>query len=77
MKVGTRVEVRSQFDRSWANGFEIAEIVRDGTEGESGEDGPGARYKIRRLSDGMVLPRDFDWEDVRRERKGGMWWYRG
>lgn len=72
MKVGTRVEVRSQFDRSWASGFEISEIVGD----LDGADGPGARYKVRRESDGMVLPRIFDWEEVRRERKGGMWWYR-
>ncbi|MFN8104649.1 MAG: hypothetical protein U0U69_09325 [Acidimicrobiia bacterium] len=73
MKVGTKVEVRSQFDRSWASGFEISEIIGGGTDGE---DGPGARYKVRRESDGMVLPREFDWEEIRRERKGGMWWYR-
>lgn len=72
MKVGTRVEVRSQFDRSWASGFEISEIVGS----PEGADGPGARYKVRRESDGMVLPREFEWEEVRRERKGGHWWYR-
>ena len=70
MKIGTRVEVRSQFDRAWASGFEVAEVVS-----ADGRDGPGASYRVRRLSDGMVLPRDFAWEDLRRERKGGMWWY--
>lgn len=75
MKVGTKVEVRSQFDRSWAGGFEIAEIM--GGDGAETGDGPDASYKVRRLSDGMVLPRVFAWEDLRRERKGGMWWYRG
>ena len=66
MDIGQRVEVRSQFDRSWSNGFEIEEVL-DSDDGRS--------FRVRRLSDNMVLPRDFDEDDVRRERRGGMWWY--
>jgi len=60
---GTRVEVRSRFDQSWARGFEVAERTDRG-------------YKIKRLSDGMVLPTEFSDDDVRQEkRRQGMWWY--
>ena len=59
---GTRVEVRSRFDRSWARGF----IVEAATE---------AGYRLRRRSDGTVLPALFDLDDVRPERKRqGLWW---
>ena len=60
---GTKVEVRSRFDRSWARGFEIAEVVDAG-------------YRIRRLSDGSILPLDFSADDVRAEKKkSDFWWY--
>jgi len=63
MKPGTRVEVRSRFDQRWGRGFEIAEVEGEG-------------YRIRRLSDGEVLPVLFTDEDVRKERKKqGLWWY--
>jgi hypothetical protein len=58
---GTRVEVRRRFDQGWAQGFEVA----------AREDGG---YLVRRLSDGEVLPLRFDTDDIRRERKRGMWW---
>jgi hypothetical protein len=62
---GTRVEVRSRFDRAWARGFEVAEAV-------IGSD-PG--YRIRRRSDGSVLPVVFSCDDVREERRrNDMWW---
>ncbi len=67
--MGTRVEVRSEFDNTWADGFEIAQVVAP-------PDDEKPRYKIRRLSDGMILPRDFGSTAVRKERKGGLWWYR-
>lgn len=67
MEEGTKVEVRSQFDQAWSAGFEVAAC-------EDGDD--EARYRVRRLSDGMILPRTFDEAEVRRERKRGMWWYR-
>ena len=63
MGPGTRVEVRSRFDDSWVRGFEIAEVV----------DGP--HFRLRRLSDGAVLPTDFREDDVRPEKRHGMWWY--
>ncbi|MCC7077845.1 MAG: hypothetical protein IT198_12025 [Acidimicrobiia bacterium] len=66
MKAGTKVEVRSQFDHAWASGFVVEETI--------GEGEAVVAYRVRRLSDGMVLPREFPREEVRRERKGGMWW---
>lgn len=63
LKPGTRVEVRRRFDGGWARGFEVAEVGADG-------------YRIRRLSDGELLPVVFDAASVRRERRrGGLWWY--
>lgn len=59
---GTKVDVRTGFDRSWAAGFAVEE-VRD------------AGYVVRRRSDGEVLPVTFAIDDVRRERKNSMWWY--
>jgi hypothetical protein len=66
MDSGTRVEVRSKFDRAWARGFEVVEAV-PGTV-------PG--YLIRRRSDGSILPVVFSSEDVREERRrtNDMWW---
>lgn len=63
---GTRVEVRSRFDRSWARGFEIAEALE------------GA-YRVRRVSDGSILPAEFHDHEVRveagRPRRRSNWWY--
>jgi hypothetical protein len=64
LEPGTRIEVRSRFDESWATGFEIAEAHSEG-------------YRVKRLSDGATLPVEFGEEDVRpeRHRKQGLWWY--
>jgi hypothetical protein len=63
---GTRVEVRTRFDDSWGRGFEIAEVVQD----------VAPKYRVRRRSDGSVLPALFSNEDVREEkRRSSMWWY--
>ena len=43
MQVGDRVEVHTRFDGSWCGGFEIADLARDG-------------YRVRRISDGALLP---------------------
>jgi hypothetical protein len=44
-------------------GFEVAEVVDDG-------------YRLKRLSDGTVLPADFTVDEVRRTKKRqGLWWY--
>jgi len=53
LDVGTRVAVRNRYQGWWGNGFEIAERTDDG-------------YRVRRESDGYVLPGDFSAHDVRR-----------
>ena len=63
MDPGTKVEVRSRFDQSWSRGFEVAEHTEHG-------------YRIKRLSDGMVLPIEFSDDDVRQEKhRQSLWWY--
>ncbi len=62
LEPGTKVDVRTGFDRSWANGFVVVEVAADG-------------YRVRRQSDGEVLPAVFPRAEVRRERKSSMWWY--
>ncbi len=62
---GTRVEVRTRFDDSWGRGFEIVDVVGDGA----------PKYRVRRRSDGSVLPALFSDEDLREERRRSMWWY--
>jgi hypothetical protein len=57
---GTKVEVRQRFDGRFAKGFEVAELAGDD-------------YRIRRLSDGSVLPVAFHRADIRRERHS-TWW---
>ena len=59
---GTKVEVRSALDGSWADGFVVAQRTDDG-------------YRLQRRSDGHLLPALFPFDDVRRERKTKMWWY--
>ena len=66
MQPGTRIEVRSRFDRRWSRGFEVAEEL-------GGH--PDPRYRVRRRSDGAVLPAEFDAEEVRTEKRGrSLWW---
>ncbi|MHB8328051.1 MAG: hypothetical protein ACYDD6_00230 [Acidimicrobiales bacterium] len=61
---GTRVDVRSRFVGAWSRGFEVVERV----------DATG--YRVRRLSDGSVLPDVFEDADIRPERrKQALWWY--
>jgi hypothetical protein len=62
LEPGTKVEVRTAFDRSWARGFEVVESL----------DGTG--YRVRRLSDDVVLPVVVQADDVRRERSRSYWW---
>ena len=49
---GTRVEVRRRFDNAWAKGFEVHATSIHG-------------YRLRRLSDGAILPVEFPLTDVR------------
>jgi hypothetical protein len=53
--------VRSRFEGTWAGGFEIAEVVDDA-------------YRLRRLSDGSLLPTLTGPDDLRRERRRETWW---
>jgi hypothetical protein len=63
LEPGTRVEVRRRFDQHWSRGFEVAEACEGG-------------YRLRRLSDGSVLPTEFTDDEVRVEKKKqGLWWY--
>jgi hypothetical protein len=61
LEPGTRIEVRTGFDRSWASGFEVAEVTEQG-------------YRVRRRSDDQLLPVPIAVADVRKERKNSMWW---
>lgn len=58
--------MRDRFGHRWARGFEVAEAV---------ETDDGAGYRVRRLSDGSVLPVVFAADEVRREKKKDFWWY--
>jgi hypothetical protein len=62
MRPGTRVEVRSTFDGNWVRGFEVVDTDDDGN------------VRLRRLSDGDLLPTAFPKDAVRRERKRQTWW---
>jgi hypothetical protein len=63
---GTRVEVRSRFESRWTRGFEVSEVLE-------AEEGP--RYRVRRRSDGSILPVTFTDEDLREERRRqSLWW---
>ncbi|MCB1030743.1 MAG: hypothetical protein KDA95_05355 [Acidimicrobiales bacterium] len=62
LEPGTKVEVRTGFDRTWVNGYEIHAVTQDG-------------YSVKRRSDDEILPAVFAHDDVRRERRNSMWWY--
>jgi hypothetical protein len=61
LKAGTAVEVRNSFDGGWSRGFTIAEAVEGG-------------YRVRRDSDGSILPVIVADTEVRRERRRQTWW---
>jgi hypothetical protein len=50
------VEVRCRFGDRWVTGFEVCEVIRFDDE---------IRYRLRRRSDGSVLPTLFDEKDLR------------
>lgn len=62
LRPGTPVEVRSTFDRNWKRGFQVESAQRGG-------------YRLRRNSDGAVLPTVFAFEVVRQasEDDGIRW----
>lgn len=53
IELGSTVEVRRRFDQAWASGFEVVDTDIDG-------------YRLRRRSDGAVLPVAFPATEVRR-----------
>ena len=55
---GSAVDVRSRFDGTWNGGFAVAEVVTNG------EGLTELRYRLRRQSDGAVLPRLFSGQEV-------------
>jgi hypothetical protein len=69
VRPGTRVEVRSRFESRWTRGFEVADRV-DGESGGQGE----PMYKVRRRSDGSILPVTFPETDLREENRRSTWW---
>ena len=48
IEVGTSIEVRARFDGRWCAGFEVADLVD--------ADASPVRYRVRRTSDGAILP---------------------
>jgi len=70
VRPGTRVEVRSRFESKWARGFEVADRVDDPNAGAPGE----PMYKVRRRSDGSILPVTFSEHDLREENRRSTWW---
>ena len=61
LSVGDKVEVRRRFDSQWARGFEVVEVTDAG-------------IRVRRVSDGSLLPVPLPLDDVRRERRRETWW---
>jgi hypothetical protein len=53
---GEGVQVRNRFDGNWVQGFEVAEVTETGHE---------RQFRIRRRSDGAILPALFPEADVR------------
>ena len=51
---GTAIEVVNRFTEDWSAGFEVLEIVAGG-------------YRIRRRSDGTVIPTTFTVSEIREE----------
>ena len=54
---GTPVQVRDRFEFAFRSGFEVSEATDAG-------------YRLRRRSDGVVLPAEFALKDVRAESTG-------
>ena len=55
LRPGDRVDVRNRFDGRWSSGFRVDTVVADDD---------GYRFRLRRVSDGAVLPALFDEDTV-------------
>ncbi len=60
MKIGEQVEVHTRFNDSWVPGFEIAEVADSG-------------YRVRRRSDGTLLPNVTSESDLRPVPPNPQW----
>jgi hypothetical protein len=61
MRPGAEIDVRNRFEGRWATGFVVASVSdRDGRE----------RVAVRRKSDGVVLPVEFEVSEVRSSGPG-------
>lgn len=56
MRLGEGVQVRNRFDGNWVQGFEVAEVEEVDHE---------TQFRLRRRSDGVVLPALFSETEVR------------
>jgi hypothetical protein len=56
LAVGDDILVRNRFLGTWTGGFRVAEVFADG-------------FRLQRLSDNLVFPDVFPFEDVRREQR--------
>lgn len=54
----TRVRVRSRYEGSWVDGFEIISS-------STSSDPARVTYEVRRMFDGVLLPTEFDQDDIR------------
>jgi hypothetical protein len=52
LREGEAVQVHTKYNDTWVRGFEIAEVLEDG-------------YRVRRTSDGSLLPNLTGEDDVR------------
>ncbi len=69
VRAGTRVEVRGRFESKWSRGFEVADCL------DAEHDATGKpMYKVRRRSDGSILPVSFPESDLREENRRSTWW---
>ncbi|MEY2435333.1 MAG: hypothetical protein QOF97_169 [Acidimicrobiaceae bacterium] len=56
IEAGTSIEVRGRFDGRWCGGFEVADTVE--------ADPSEIKYRVRRRSDGAILPVLFADDDI-------------
>lgn len=63
LEAGDKVEVKDHFEGSWARGFEIIEV-----------DLSSGSLTIARSSDHSILPKKFQLDEVRKEKRRSMWW---
>jgi hypothetical protein len=61
LRVGSPVEIRSDFDDSWSAGFTVQSLLDEG-------------YLLSRTGDGSALPDPISPDRVRKERTRQTWW---